>query len=296
MQKRIASIAVAAVVLAGCTDWEVYRREGAALIAAHGPKVAELLQALEVLGARAGALPQDLPGAPELVKKVALEKASLLAVKANQDGFAPALARLAKDGSPGQALQLLEGLKASLTRGVAAAGAAVGPLSDEVGRLETEAKKRTQGFSRALSTGFSLSGSLTGIESQLVAFIEDAGRPVDKGTWFDFDRLVFETGSAQLDQAQSRGQLVNVAEILKAYPKVKVKVGGYTDNVGNAAANLKLSAQRAKNVAASILGLGVKADRLDPEGYGAEHPVCPANDTEACRAQNRRISLRVTAK
>ena len=36
--------------------------------------------------------------------------------------------------------------------------------------------------------------------------------------------------------------------------------------------------------------------RLEAEGYGAEHPVCAANDTDECKAQNRRIALRVTAK
>ena len=59
-----------------------------------------------------------------------------------------------------------------------------------------------------------------GIESKLVAFIEDSNRPVDKDTWFSFDRLEFETGSAQL-RPTSQEQLRNVAEILKAYPQVR---------------------------------------------------------------------------
>ena len=37
-------------------------------------------------------------------------------------------------------------------------------------------------------------------------------------------------------------------------------------------------------------------DRLAAEGYGPEHPPCPANDTDECKAQNRRIALRVAAK
>jgi K(+)-stimulated pyrophosphate-energized sodium pump len=40
----------------------------------------------------------------------------------------------------------------------------------------------------------------------------------------------------------------------------------------------------------------VTPTRLDEEGFGAEHPVCPANDSEFCRAQNRRTAVHVTAK
>jgi K(+)-stimulated pyrophosphate-energized sodium pump len=149
-------------------------------------------------------------------------------------------------------------------------------------------------FVKALPTNFELKGRKDGIESSLVNFLESSA-PVDKETWFNFDRLTFATGSAQLDMEQSRDQLTNIAEILKAFPKAKLKIGGYTDNVGDAAANLKLSAERATNVKAAIEGLGIAADRLEAEGYGQDHPVA-SNDTEEGRAQNRRIAVRATAK
>lgn len=56
--------------------------------------------------------------------------------------------------------------------------------------------------------------------------------PVDKKTWFTFDRLEFETGSANLEPS-SMEQLKNIAEIIKAYPQVTLKLGGYTDDTGN---------------------------------------------------------------
>lgn len=294
---RLAVMTLAAAVLAGCADFEIYKREGAQTVAASAPKISELLATVQALSDRAAAL----PGATDLTARLAQQKAALEALKARADGYPGALAAIAKKGTPGQALALLDQLRAALPAGVASATAAVGPLTAEVARLEEAAKAAAAqppaaAFTRALPTGFALSGELTGIEARLLQFIEDAARPVDKTTWFDFDRLLFETGSARLDMDKSKGQLQNVAEILKAFPAVKVKVGGYTDNVGEAAANKKLSGERASNVAAAITALGVQADRLAPEGYGAEHPVCPANDTEACRAQNRRIALRVTAK
>jgi outer membrane protein OmpA-like peptidoglycan-associated protein len=151
-------------------------------------------------------------------------------------------------------------------------------------------------YMKQLAGGFSLKGNVNGIESGLVSFIENAGKAVDKTTWFDFDRLLFKTGSADLDMDKSKDQLTNVAEIMKAYPKVELKVGGYTDNQGKADANKKLSEARAKSVVKALTGMGVAAKRLDPEGYGAEHPVCAANDTDECKAKNRRISVRVKAK
>ena len=150
------------------------------------------------------------------------------------------------------------------------------------------------GFARTLSTGFEVKGDSIGIERGLIGFIEGTA-PVDKTTWFNFDRLTFASGSAQLDMDKSRDQLVNIAEILKAFPNAKLKIGGYTDNTGDAAANLKLSQERADAVKAAIEGSGIAADRLEAEGYGQEHPVAP-NDTEEGRARNRRIAVRVTAK
>lgn len=135
----------------------------------------------------------------------------------------------------------------------------------------------------------------TGIEAGLVGFIDDAAKVVDKTTWFNFDRLTFETGKNTLDMTKSEDQLKNVAAILKCYPKVKLKVGGYTDNVGNAAANMKLSAARAETVVAQLIAMGVEKGRLTAEGYGDQHPVGD-NTTEEGRAANRRISVRVTEK
>ena len=133
-----------------------------------------------------------------------------------------------------------------------------------------------------------------GVEGKLLAFVQDPNQKPDKTSWFDFDRLLFNTGAATL-QPQSEEQLHNIAAILKAYPATHLTIGGYTDNTGNAAANLKLSQQRAESVTAELEQLGVAKDRLRAKGYGEEHPVGD-NSTDAGRALNRRISMLVTAK
>jgi OmpA-OmpF porin, OOP family len=147
---------------------------------------------------------------------------------------------------------------------------------------------------RQLADGTTLNIPERGVEGRLLAFIQDPASKPDKTTWFDFDRLLFNTGSATL-QPQSLEQLNNIAAILKAYPAVQLTIGGYTDNTGDAAANLQLSQQRADNVTAELVKLGVANNRLVAKGYGEEHPVGD-NSTEAGRAQNRRISMLVTQK
>ena len=148
-------------------------------------------------------------------------------------------------------------------------------------------------FKLQLPGGTELSVPKLGVEAKLVEWIQSSN-PVDKTTWFNFDRLLFATGSATLDPA-SHEQLSNVAAIMKAFPKVKIKLGGYTDNTGDAAANLKLSDDRAKNVMAELVKLGVDPSRMDAQGYGDQYAVGD-NNTEDGRAMNRRIALRVTEK
>jgi K(+)-stimulated pyrophosphate-energized sodium pump len=144
-----------------------------------------------------------------------------------------------------------------------------------------------------LTSGVELNIPEFGIENKLLGFIK-SDKAVDKETWFDFDRLLFQTGSATLEP-QSQEQLKNIAEILKSYPAVNMKLGGYTDNTGNAASNLKLSQDRANSVRVELEKMGISKDRLEAEGYGQAHPVA-SNDTEEGKAQNRRISIRVTKK
>lgn len=145
-----------------------------------------------------------------------------------------------------------------------------------------------------LPNGVKLNIPEFGIERKLIAFIEDKTKAVDKETWFSFDRIVFDTGKATL-KPESQEQINNINEILKAFPNVSLKFGGYTDNVGDAQANLKLSKERAETVMSEIMKLGIGQERLEAEGYGDQHPVAD-NATEEGRQKNRRVDCRVTKK
>jgi len=147
---------------------------------------------------------------------------------------------------------------------------------------------------RTLPNNVELNVPEQGVETRLLAFIQNPAAMPDRTTWFDFDRLVFDTGSATL-RPESQEQISNITAILMAYPKVHIKIGGYTDNVGDAEQNLQLSQQRANAVMRELVRKGVSPDRLEAEGYGEQYPIAD-NSTEEGRAKNRRVSMRVTEK
>jgi outer membrane protein OmpA-like peptidoglycan-associated protein len=306
-------IAFAVVLTASCADLSKYTKESNDLVGNFTPQVEGLLKSNMSMKDRAMKLPSDLPGASDLVAKFSGNQDSLEKLKSDVTGYSGKIEEAVKAGNGDEVTKLFDMQKSASTDGLSGAMKNMDGLKSELLGLESKAtamadeKAKSMSmakveaavpsmFTKSLPGGFSISGNATGIESQVIAFIEDSGRAIDKTTWFNFDRLNFKTGSADLDMDKSKEQLTNIAEILKAYPKVKLKLGGYTDNQGKPDANKKLSDQRAKAVQKAIVGMGIKADRLDPEGYGDQYPVCAANDTEACRAQNRRIAVRVTAK
>lgn len=101
--------------------------------------------------------------------------------------------------------------------------------------------------------------------------------------------LNFDTGSATL-QPTSNTQLDQIAAMLKGAPALNVEIGGHTDNVGNAAANQKLSEARAAAVAAALTTRGIPGGRITAVGYGQTVPIAD-NRTEDGRAKNRRVEL-----
>ena len=76
---------------------------------------------------------------------------------------------------------------------------------------------------------------------------------------------------------------------------MRIKIGGYTDNSGDAATNLRLSQARAETVLNELRTMGIAASRLEAEGYGQAHPVAD-NATPEGRATNRRVALRLTER
>ncbi len=101
--------------------------------------------------------------------------------------------------------------------------------------------------------------------------------------------VTFETGKAILTP-ESENILTKALNTLKAYPHLKVEIRGYTDNVGSAAFNLKLSQKRADAVKQWLVKKGIDATRLSAKGYGEANPIA-SNRTKEGRRKNRRIEF-----
>lgn len=103
--------------------------------------------------------------------------------------------------------------------------------------------------------------------------------------------ITFGFDSSQL-QPQFRPVLDDLAVTLNEYNQTIIEVAGHTDSVGDAAYNQRLSEQRAATVAGYLAGRGVIRDRMITIGAGETRPIA-SNDTEAGRAQNRRVEIKV---
>ena len=109
-------------------------------------------------------------------------------------------------------------------------------------------------------------------------------------------RVYFRSASAELDQMdKTESALLAVAKTLQERQNVTcLSIEGHTDNRGEAAANLRLSRDRAQAVRSWLVQSGIEPHRLSAEGFGGEHPLA-SNDTEAGRAQNRRVEFLLRA-
>lgn len=105
------------------------------------------------------------------------------------------------------------------------------------------------------------------------------------------DTITFDFNSA-IVRPEMRTQLQQVAGVLNQYPSTVIGVYGHTDNVGTAEVNQRLSEQRAQSVAGTLESFGVSQARMQVRGFGFTQPIA-SNATDAGRAQNRRVEIRV---
>jgi outer membrane protein OmpA-like peptidoglycan-associated protein len=307
---RLACVVLVAVALVSCKkalDFSKYSEQATAIAQKYAPQLQELSGKLPDLLKRAGDIPDSVPGATALKGLLAKNQDAATQLQGLIAGLTDKVTSSVKTGKPEEVQKTIDTETAKIDSGITTLKTDMDAATADLTKAEDAAKAAPAAtaapvapaagdFSRKLASGVEIKGAADGVESKLIAFIEDATKAVDKNTWFTFDRLTFQTGKAELDLDKSKDQLANISEILKAFPAVKLKIGGYTDNVGKPADNKKLSLQRAQAVVAALVAGGAAKDRAEAEGYGSEHPVCAANDTEDCKAKNRRIDVSVRAK
>ena len=99
----------------------------------------------------------------------------------------------------------------------------------------------------------------------------------------------FRTASSELLEA-SREVLNKIVELLKEYPYYRLTLEGYTDSVGRADSNQRLSERRAKACYDYLLEQEVDASRISYEGFGEANPI-GNNKTSVGREMNRRVEF-----
>lgn len=113
---------------------------------------------------------------------------------------------------------------------------------------------------------------------------------IENGQIVIFGKVQFHSGSAEIERS-SEPLLDQIAQALDANPQVKkIRIEGYTDNVGGRAVNQKLSEQRAEAVKSALVKRGVDGDRLAARGFGEAKPLGP-NRSAGGRQKNRRVEF-----
>ncbi|PWV49752.1 OmpA family protein [Chitinophaga sp. S165] len=104
------------------------------------------------------------------------------------------------------------------------------------------------------------------------------------------ENLEFQTGKSSIKPA-SYAALDRLAEMLKT-KGFSLKLGGHTDNVGNATKNMALSKDRAESVKQYLVNRGTNPSKIEAVGYGQDQPIA-SNKTAAGRQKNRRVEFTI---
>lgn len=111
---------------------------------------------------------------------------------------------------------------------------------------------------------------------------------------FQFEQLTFDTAKSALRPGDAQ-EVATIATVLKQYGNTRVRIAGYADARGPAAANVALGKARADAVKAGLVAQGIDAARIETVSGGETDPV-DTNATTAGQAENRRTELVVTSR
>ena len=122
--------------------------------------------------------------------------------------------------------------------------------------------------------------------------VEFTGKTFREGESMVMKNIQFAQGSSLLD-ATAKAELDLISDFLKQNPVVEIELSGHTSSEGSAESNRVLSLRRVQSCKTYLAGKGVDEGRITNVGYGPDKPVAN-NDSEAGRALNRRVEMRIT--
>ena len=107
-----------------------------------------------------------------------------------------------------------------------------------------------------------------------------------------FDSLYFDANKTNISPTAAKA-LDRNGMLLKDNPKIKVEIGGHSDNAGSEKANQIASEKRAMSAKKYIQDkYNIPGDRMITKGYGSSKPIAD-NNTKEGRAKNRRVEIKV---
>jgi OmpA-OmpF porin, OOP family len=202
--------------------------------------------------------------APWLVNfRTALENLKVPGVQASFDGNSVNLGGIVSDADRDR---ISNSLKSALGSGLV-----FGTLADKVTDIVSSANTKVVAALTSLKT-VSEAKDLVGILNQSI--------------------INFPSGGSELPTAATELLQHVAAQIKQLAPSTVLEIAGYTDNSGDAAANVALSQQRADAVRNALIHAGVDPSMLVAKGYGSANPIA-SNDLLEGRFRNRRIEYHV---
>jgi outer membrane protein OmpA-like peptidoglycan-associated protein len=129
-----------------------------------------------------------------------------------------------------------------------------------------------------------LAGQLDGALSSVAQITKTA-----RGVVVNLPDILFDINKATLKQ-NTEVALAKLAGIVQVFPKINLRIEGYTDSTGSDELNMRLSKERAEAVLGFLQRQGVAAARMTAVGYGPKFPVAD-NATVEGRAKNRRVEI-----
>ena len=104
--------------------------------------------------------------------------------------------------------------------------------------------------------------------------------------------VFFEIGNANLSP-ESFDELDKLMLMMEQNSKIRLEIGGHTDNIGSHDINVQLSQRRAGTVKNYLTSKGIESRRITAVGYGETKPIVSNDDETGGREVNRRVEFKV---
>ena len=175
-------------------------------------------------------------------------------------------------------------------------------LASEASAARTEADRKTAEAAAAAASLETKNAQLQQQNDALVKERDDLAGQLDhalssvaqitktaRGVVVNLPDILFDLNKASL-KPNTQVALAKLAGIVQLFPRINLRIEGYTDSTGTDEFNLRLSRERAESVRTFLAQQGVAASRMTTEGYGPRLPVAD-NATPEGRAKNRRVEI-----